>query len=215
MLEIFAELRAELDVIDGMMPPADQLPSPEFDERVRGIDPARLLKLLTLAMFEGRAELHHVMRITAGRFLWVNNPYMTATPEFEALADRIDREILSRAKSTRDVRDLVYEFCPGERTGMRPLWSNFEPLDEAQKIVDEIIAPMSEEVLFEMTVRAVLFDDFTSVADGGLCEGAIALFFSRQPESNHERIAHLGRARRLMDFLEVAAVLETPKGAVA
>lgn len=207
--EIFADLRAELDAIDALMPAADKLPDVAFDVRVRAIEPARLLRLLTLAMFDGRTELHHVMRITAARFLWIDNPYATAGPGFEALAGRIDRAILHRAKSTREVRDLVYEFCPNERGGLRPIWSDFEPVIEAEKIVDEIIAPMSEEVLFDMTVRAVLFDCFTSDCEGGLCEGAISFFFARQPESNHEKLAQMARCQRLLDFLDRAAMFKT------
>lgn len=201
---IIATLEVELNAIERLMPPKDLAPGPEFDEQLEGIDRARLLQLLVYAMLDGRGDLHHAMRVFS-RARWAGIPLSIANAEFSALADRLDGEILKRARNTREAREMVYAICPEERGGPVPLWSNDQAENWALEIVEEVIAPMEEAELFEMTGQAALFDRFISGCEGSLCEGALRIFFNQAGESNHARLEHFARMQRLMGYLERAA----------
>jgi len=205
--EIILTLDAELNAIERLMPPKGQVPGPEFDEHLEAIDPARLLQNLAYAMLDGRGDLHHVMRVFS-RARWGGIPLSIANAKFAALADRIDEEILKRARNTREVREMVYVICPEERGGPSPLWSNDQAGNWALEIVEEVITPMEEAELFEMTGQAALFDRFISGCEGSLCEGALRIFFNLVGESNHARLEHFARMQRLMDYLEREARAE-------
>jgi hypothetical protein len=198
--EIISALEVELNAIERLMPPKNQAAGPEFDAHLEAIDPARLLQLLAYAMIDGRGDLHHVMRVSS-RVRWGGIPLSIANATFAALADRLDGEILKRARTTREAREMVYVICPEERGGPTPLWSNDQADNWAFEIVEEVIAPMEEAELFEMTGQAALFDRFISGCEGSLCEGAMRIFFNLVGESNHARLEHFARMQRLMSYL--------------
>jgi len=201
--EIITALEAELDAIERLMPPKGQASGEEFDSHLEAIDPARLLQLLAYAMLDGRGDLHHLMRVSS-RARWSGLPLSIANAKFAALADRIDEEIRKRGRTTREVREMVYGICPEERGGPTPLWSTDQPGIWALEIVEQVISPMKEAELFEMTGQAALFDRFISGCEGSLCEGAMRIFFNQAGDSNHARMEHFDRMRRLMAYLDKA-----------
>jgi len=112
--EIILTLDAELNAIERLMPPKGQVPGPEFDEHLEAIDQAQLLQLLAYAMLDGRGDLHHAMRVFS-RARWVGIPLSVANAKFAALADRLDGEILKRAKYSRSAGDGLCDLPGGAR----------------------------------------------------------------------------------------------------
>ncbi len=191
------EIRSELDEIAMLLPPPGMLPEPGLLARLQTHSLRDLYRIIVLAMIDGRYELHRTIRISS-RVLWTGGRPSVGNSSIHRCIDAVDAAIRRETGSVRETKELADVFyCGGE--GSEKVWRL------AHSISDEILSPMKERDLFDLVREAALYEVFDGDCDFWLCEGALAVFFTKVGASNHEKMMELTREDRLLKAVLLAA----------
>lgn len=194
-------LRGELAEIELLLPPPGELPKPDLLARLQTYSLPCLYQIIVLAMIDGSYDLHRIVRTTSCGLRAEGQP-LVQTSSIHACIREIDAEIRKAAGSVKGIRELSDVFyCGGEGPS--------EERGVARSIATKILSPMKDDVLFDLVQETAFYDSLYLDCDHWLCEGALALFFTKVGVSNHAKMSEVVRECRLMEV--VAAAADGPK----